>query len=158
MSVDQESMDILNSLIPPLNKVNLNHNDESTTTPTPTPTTSTSLTSNQNGTATDNEKAAVALGSNFSSGGGCPYFNGKVTTQTSGGLKKLPKNPEWQTSVSIASEPLSYTDYLHLDKILNAQYPVSQKYGNLAHDEHLFIVIHQSNYTFYFKYFSLFKY
>jgi len=155
MSVDQESMDILNSLIPPLNKVNLNHNDESTTTPTPTPTTSTSLTSNQNGTATDNEKAA---GSNFSSGGGCPYFNGKVTTQTSGGLKKLPKNPEWQTSVSIASEPLSYTDYLHLDKILNAQYPVSQKYGNLAHDEHLFIVIHQSNYTFYFKYFSLFKY
>ena len=143
---DQESIDILNSLIPPLNKANLNHNVESTT--------SSALKSNQNGNATDNEKAtaaaAAATGSNFSggSGGGCPYFNGKVTTQSSGGLKKLPKNPEWQTSVSIASEPLSYTDYLHLDKILNAQYPVSQKYGNLAHDEHLFIVIHQSNYIF----------
>jgi len=142
---DQESIDILNSLIPPLNKVNLNHNVESTTT-----TTSTALKSNQNGTATDNEKAAAALGSNFSSGGGCPYFNGKVTTQSSGGLKKLPKNPEWQTSVSIASEPLSYSDYLHLDKVLNAQYPVSQKYGNLAHDEHLFIVIHQT-YELWFK-------
>jgi tryptophan 2,3-dioxygenase len=146
---DQESIDILNSLIPPLNKVNLNHNVESSST------TPTALKSNQNGTATDNEKATAvaATGSNFSSGGGCPYFNGKVTTQSSGGLKKLPKNPEWQTSVSIASEPLSYTDYLHLDKILNAQYPVSQKYGNLAHDEHLFIVIHQSITIFLFQIF-----
>jgi len=46
--------------------------------------------------------------------------------------------------MSVASDPVNYHDYLHLDKILNAQYPVSQKYGNLAHDEHLFIVIHQS--------------
>lgn len=43
-----------------------------------------------------------------------------------------------------------YGDYLGLDKVLNAQEPVSKKYGELAHDEHLFIVIHQA-YELWFK-------
>jgi tryptophan 2,3-dioxygenase len=60
------------------------------------------------------------------------------------------KNPEWQTSVSIATEPVYYHDYLQLDKILNAQFPVSAKYGTMAHDEHLFILIHQT-YELWFK-------
>ena len=56
----------------------------------------------------------------------------------------------FQTSISIASEPILYPDYLQLDKILNAQFPVSKKFGNMAHDEHLFIVIHQA-YELWFK-------
>ena len=38
------------------------------------------------------------------------------------------------------SESMSYSDYLHLDDILNAQHPLSQ-----AHDEMLFIVQHQTS-------------
>jgi len=37
-------------------------------------------------------------------------------------------------------QDLSYGDYLHLDKILNAQFPLSD-----AHDEMLFIVQHQAS-------------
>jgi tryptophan 2,3-dioxygenase len=44
-----------------------------------------------------------------------------------------------------------YNDYLHLDKILEAQYPYSAEPGNqLAHDEMLFIIIHQA-YELWFK-------
>jgi tryptophan 2,3-dioxygenase len=46
---------------------------------------------------------------------------------------------------------LYYADYLHLDKVLDAQYPVSFTYGHeKAHDEMLFIVIHQA-YELWFK-------
>jgi len=91
---------------------------------------------------------------------GCPFFNGKPPSKSQQQASKpaeyqkqhsiTKKFPEWQTSISIASEPVLYTDYLQLDKILNAQFPVSQKYGNLAHDEHLFIVVHQA-YEIWFK-------
>jgi tryptophan 2,3-dioxygenase len=37
-----------------------------------------------------------------------------------------------------------YHDYLQLDKILNAQFPESGKHGLPAHDEMLFIIIHQA--------------
>jgi tryptophan 2,3-dioxygenase len=47
-------------------------------------------------------------------------------------------------------EPVYYGDYLQLPKILNAQAPESLKYGKEAHDEHLFIVIHQA-YELWFK-------
>lgn len=47
-------------------------------------------------------------------------------------------------------EPLYYGDYLQLDKILNAQTLKSEVNGNLAHDEMLFIVIHQA-YELWFK-------
>ena len=39
---------------------------------------------------------------------------------------------------------MHYSDYLELDKILNAQNPESARQGQPAHDEMLFIVIHQT--------------
>jgi tryptophan 2,3-dioxygenase len=49
----------------------------------------------------------------------------------------------------MASE-VHYHDYLQLDKILNAQFPESDKQQMPAHDEMLFIVIHQA-YELWFK-------
>lgn len=43
-----------------------------------------------------------------------------------------------------------YSDYLELDKILNAQHPESDKHKVEAHDEMLFIIIHQA-YELWFK-------
>ena len=43
-----------------------------------------------------------------------------------------------------------YSDYLGLDKILDAQHPESEKVGIEAHDEMLFIVVHQA-YELWFK-------
>ena len=43
-----------------------------------------------------------------------------------------------------------YSDYLGLDKILDAQFPESKARGNEAHDELLFIIIHQA-YELWFK-------
>lgn len=49
------------------------------------------------------------------------------------------------------TEPMYYGTYLELDKILDAQHPVSFEPGNQpAHDEMLFIVIHQA-YELWFK-------
>jgi tryptophan 2,3-dioxygenase len=45
---------------------------------------------------------------------------------------------------------LHYADYLQLDKILNAQSPESNKQNLSAHDEMLFIIIHQT-YELWFK-------
>lgn len=49
-----------------------------------------------------------------------------------------------------AREPLYYGDYLQLDKILGAQALKSAAAGAEAHDEHLFLVIHQV-YELWFK-------
>ncbi|MBS1730589.1 MAG: tryptophan 2,3-dioxygenase [Bacteroidetes bacterium] len=47
--------------------------------------------------------------------------------------------------------PVYYGDYLQLDKILGAQFPESNKEGEIpAHDEMLFIIIHQA-YELWFK-------
>ncbi len=46
--------------------------------------------------------------------------------------------------------PCYYSDYLHLDKFLDSQHPVSPQYGEEAHDEMLFIVVHQA-YELWFK-------
>ena len=43
-----------------------------------------------------------------------------------------------------------YSDYLQLDRILNAQKPVSAEHGTEAHDEMLFIIMHQV-YELWFK-------
>lgn len=43
-----------------------------------------------------------------------------------------------------------YSDYLELEKILNAQHPESDKKNEPAHDEMLFIIIHQA-YELWFK-------
>ncbi len=45
---------------------------------------------------------------------------------------------------------MHYSDYLQLEKILGAQQPESDKAGEHAHDEMLFIVIHQA-YELWFK-------
>lgn len=48
-------------------------------------------------------------------------------------------------------QPQYYADYLALDKILNAQHPVSYQHGHEpAHDEMLFVIIHQA-YELWFK-------
>lgn len=48
------------------------------------------------------------------------------------------------------TKPCYYGDYLHLDRILSAQLPQSAVYGNEAHDETLFIIVHQV-YELWFK-------
>jgi tryptophan 2,3-dioxygenase len=47
-------------------------------------------------------------------------------------------------------KPVYYSEYLQLDKILEAQALESDKHGRHAHDEMLFIVIHQA-YELWFK-------
>ena len=48
-------------------------------------------------------------------------------------------------------EPMYYGTYLQLDKIIQSQHPVSYEPGNEpAHDEMLFIIIHQA-YELWFK-------
>ena len=47
-------------------------------------------------------------------------------------------------------EPCYYGDYLKLAQFLDAQKPVSGKYGEEAHDETLFIIVHQA-YELWFK-------
>lgn len=47
-------------------------------------------------------------------------------------------------------KPVYYGEYLQLDKIINAQEPVSFTNDNKAHDEMLFIIIHQA-YELWFK-------
>jgi tryptophan 2,3-dioxygenase len=50
----------------------------------------------------------------------------------------------------MSQQEVHYSDYLQLDKILNAQFPESDKRQLPAHDEMLFIVIHQA-YELWFK-------
>ena len=47
-------------------------------------------------------------------------------------------------------EPVYYHDYLRLDELLGTQQPVSSQHGAEAHDEMLFIVVHQV-YELWFK-------
>lgn len=47
-------------------------------------------------------------------------------------------------------KPVYYSDYLQLDKILNAQALESDKHNKHAHDEMLFVIIHQT-YELWFK-------
>jgi tryptophan 2,3-dioxygenase len=46
--------------------------------------------------------------------------------------------------------PIYYSDYLHLEKLLTSQSPKSDEYGQHAHDEMLFIIVHQA-YELWFK-------
>lgn len=73
----------------------------------------------------------------------CPYNGGGSGGGGDGGDEPvLPRR---------GKEPVYYHDYLQLDKVLDAQAPKSLEVGGqLAHDEHLFIVIHQS-YELWFK-------
>jgi len=46
--------------------------------------------------------------------------------------------------------PLYYADYLQLDRLLSSQLPKSVEYGKPAHDEMLFVIVHQA-YELWFK-------
>lgn len=46
--------------------------------------------------------------------------------------------------------PVYYADYLQLDKLLDSQHRKSKEYGKPAHDEMLFIIVHQA-YELWFK-------
>src|SRR5215470_4039776 len=46
--------------------------------------------------------------------------------------------------------PVDYAEYLKLDRLLSSQEPKSAAYGRPAHDEMLFIVVHQA-YELWFK-------
>ncbi len=50
----------------------------------------------------------------------------------------------------MSHKPVEYTEYLQLEKILNAQHLESDKHNAHAHDEMLFIIIHQA-YELWFK-------
>ena len=50
----------------------------------------------------------------------------------------------------MSENPVHYGDYLRLDKILQAQFPESERLETPAHDETLFIIIHQT-YELWFK-------
>jgi hypothetical protein len=60
---------------------------------------------------------------------GCPFFT--------------KKSHDSNNNITNGAGDLHYNNYLQLDKILNAQDPVTTKLNVKAHDEHLFIVIHQ---------------
>ncbi|RYZ21696.1 MAG: tryptophan 2,3-dioxygenase [Chitinophagaceae bacterium] len=66
--------------------------------------------------------------------GGCPFHSDKSATPAASGDRKA----------------VHYHDYLQLDKILGAQALESEGAGETAHDEMLFIVIHQA-YELWFK-------
>ena len=137
---DQASIEILNSLIPPLKSCGLQETELRSEEVKPVEETVSKPQAVKINVPTINLPAQTESG-------GCPFFmhNKKPPTkQFSQTSHAMMVSHEWQTSVSIASEPVIYHDYLQLDKVLNAQFPVSAKYGTLAHDEHLFIVIHQS--------------
>jgi hypothetical protein len=70
---------------------------------------------------------------------GCPFFNNTSNNSNNN-----------NNDNKLSNESLNYNNYLHLDKILNAQDPVSFKSDVKAHDEHLFIIIHQT-YELWFK-------
>jgi tryptophan 2,3-dioxygenase len=54
------------------------------------------------------------------------------------------------SSPTRGQEAVHYHDYLQLDQVLNAQHPESIKQNTSAHDEMLFIIIHQA-YELWFK-------
>ena len=144
---DQESINILNSLIPPLN-INLNPIQTSSSTNSESTGVQKIINcQNLNGQSSHEESPRPPMPGGVVTGG-CPFFSGGK----SGAVVRKPvaRNPEWQTSQSVAGEDVPYFDYLKLDKILDAQFPISKKYGNMIHDEHLFIIVHQT-YELWFK-------
>uniref|UniRef100_A0A0K0DUP9 Tryptophan 2,3-dioxygenase n=1 Tax=Strongyloides stercoralis TaxID=6248 RepID=A0A0K0DUP9_STRER len=94
------------------------------------------------------------------SSGGCPYFEGLLNTKKSNENSVVfeagynDEEDEAQKGVNKlenSHEPLSYSTYLKLDKLLDAQELRSaNNQGEVVHDEHLFIIVHQA-YELWFK-------
>ncbi|KAM4707676.1 tryptophan 2,3-dioxygenase [Discoglossus pictus] len=81
---------------------------------------------------------------------GCPFM-GKRFHVNNLSLEDNKNEDNSQEGLNKASRGgLIYGDYLHLDKVLDAQELQSEKKGNKIHDEHLFIVTHQA-YELWFK-------
>ncbi|NTS39454.1 tryptophan 2,3-dioxygenase [Flavisolibacter sp. BT320] len=70
--------------------------------------------------------------------------------QNSNNHLSSPTGGQGASSTGGQGAPVHYHDYLQLDKILGAQLPESDKCNASAHDEMLFIVIHQA-YELWFK-------
>lgn len=81
--------------------------------------------------------------------GGLATVLNKYFATYSSNMKDLSNKSE-DKHTPLGAGGLHYHDYLQLDKILNAQFPESNKRGLPAHDEILFIVIHQA-YELWFK-------
>ncbi|KAL7981837.1 hypothetical protein Chor_000894 [Crotalus horridus] len=82
---------------------------------------------------------------------GCPFWKNKYQFNFSKLALEDGADDKSQEGLNKASKSgLIYGDYLHLDKILNAQELQSENKGNKIHDEHLFIVTHQA-YELWFK-------
>src|SRR5690349_13122580 len=76
-------------------------------------------------------------------------FNPLLLKTLSSGCRRIPL-PCSQSAESAPAADVHYHDYLQLDKILGAQAPESDKHATEAHDEMLFIIIHQT-YELWFK-------
>ncbi|KAM7168673.1 tryptophan 2,3-dioxygenase [Macrochelys suwanniensis] len=83
---------------------------------------------------------------------GCPFWGNKYQFNfNKQSLEDEEGEDKSQEGLNKASKGgLIYGDYLHLNKILNAQELHSEIKGNKIHDEHLFIVTHQA-YELWFK-------
>ncbi len=55
-----------------------------------------------------------------------------------------------RTILQRRSEPLYYASYLHVPELLSLQHPKSDESGAPAHDEMLFVIVHQA-YELWFK-------
>eukprot|EP00040_Diaphanoeca_grandis_P039087 m.258106 g.258106 ORF g.258106 m.258106 type:complete len:416 (-) comp36143_c0_seq1:236-1483(-) len=84
----------------------------------------------------------------------CPFSAHPSDTQSNGTRQSHTPLAGENTGIRATSAqgvtPISYHDYLQLDKLLSCQQRRSETYGNPAHEEMLFITIHQG-YEIWFK-------
>uniref|UniRef100_A0A5F8GF79 Tryptophan 2,3-dioxygenase n=1 Tax=Monodelphis domestica TaxID=13616 RepID=A0A5F8GF79_MONDO len=81
---------------------------------------------------------------------GCPFL-GNNFGYAWNRLRLEDNEDKSQAGINKASKGgLIYGNYLHLEKVLDAQELQSEKKGNKIHDEHLFIITHQA-YELWFK-------
>lgn len=77
----------------------------------------------------------------------CPYQRiSDLSLTSTASLSPVHKAAYHRTNslrASMETKGVYYHEYLQLDKILGAQSLESEKHEDKAHDEHLFIVIHQ---------------
>lgn len=81
---------------------------------------------------------------------GCPFGHGASSAPSNEQELSDFVNSELSSICPVANEGCYYGTYLGLDKLLTAQHPVSAEHGEEAHDEMLFIIVHQV-YELWFK-------
>ncbi|KAM8970304.1 tryptophan 2,3-dioxygenase [Sarcophilus harrisii] len=82
---------------------------------------------------------------------GCPFLGNSIGYAWNKLHLEDKEEDKSQAGINKASKGgLVYGNYLHLEKILDAQELQSEKKGNKIHDEHLFIITHQA-YELWFK-------